>query len=144
MITHKFADELVEIANALKPTEPELAALNVYRQQTGQTRSVPALVIRTETVRQYRTSAVVRLTLTVESNAGDDAEPDPNNHLSRVALVERLFLTEKADRIAELAARGNLTVDDWGQVPGRLDADHDDTGDKLRSALVLLAIVRTA
>ncbi len=144
MFTHLLALELKEIADALVATVPELAALNRYAAQTGATRKTPSVSFAVEGERLYRggKSGIVRVIIGIESAAGDDTAPAPANHVSRVALVHRLFVTEKVDRIAALAARGKLTLDDWGQIPGRADTSNDDGAARLRSALVLRAAGR--
>lgn len=144
MIAHLLAAELLAVADALAVGNAEFAKLKRYNAQTVAKRKTPALVIQAEPQRLYAggTRGVVRVSLTVESVAGDDNKPAPDNHASRFALVHRLFVTEKNARIAEVANRGNLTIDDLGQIPGKLDAGTDATGDKLRSVLVLLVAAR--
>lgn len=143
MIDQTFSAELKGVLDTLAATEPELAALNRYVALTKGPRNSPAFIIQSEPQRIYRNSAILRVSITIESTAGDDGKPDPNNHASRVALANRLFLDEKADRIAAIAARGKLTVDDWGQITGPPKAaDGDGTGEKLRTVLVLLVAAR--
>ena len=144
MIAHLLAAELAAVADTLAVGNAELAKLNRYNAQTGAKRHTPALVIQAEPVRLYGGGrrGIVRVSLTVESVAGDDGKPAPDNHASRFALVHHLFVTEKTARIAEVANRGKVTIDDLGQVPGKLDAGTDSTGDKLRSVLVLMVAAR--
>lgn len=144
MIAHEFAAELVAVLDALAGSEPELATLNRYQAQTKGPRQSPAFIIQADAQRIYRggRAAILRVTITIESTAGDE-KPDPQNHLSRVRLAHRLLIEEKPARLAALAARHKFTVDDWGQVPGgRQSADSDTTGEKLRSVLVLAVAVR--
>lgn len=149
MIQHLFAAELKAVADALAagepPAEPELAKLNRYVAQSGQTRATPGVVFQSDPERLFKggKNGIVRVTITIESNAGDEETPAPDNHAARVTLVHRLFIVEKAARIAAIAARGKLTVDDWGQIPGRVDVVSDLSGDRLRSVVVLRAAVRS-
>lgn len=147
MISHTLADELEQLATALAATEPDLAKLKIQKGQTHKTRETPSLVISCEPDRMFsgqRRGQFVRVSLTIESAVGDDARPDPDNHLSRVRLVSRLFVKEKAARLAELAARGKLIATDWGQVPSRPEIGGGETGEKMRSQIVLLASVKEA